>query len=39
MNDDNDDDFVLVEVAAKRMGMTVEQVMELVNQHVLRARR
>ncbi|MCU1701370.1 MAG: hypothetical protein JWR34_7433 [Mycobacterium sp.] len=36
---DDEDRFVPVEVAARRMGLTVEQVMELVERHALRARR
>ena len=39
MFDDDRDRFVPGEVAAKRMGITVEQVMDLVSQHALRASR
>jgi hypothetical protein len=39
MSTDDDDDFLPVEECAQRLGLTVERVMELVSQHVLRARR
>ena len=39
MFDSDDDGFVPLDEAARRMNLTVEQVLDLVNQHVLRAYR